>query len=60
MTLGLLQDASRVGIPYVWLQPGAEDEEVVEYIKTDEYLKDKVVYGGPCVLASGDAILSKL
>jgi len=60
VTLGVLQDAVATGIPYIWIQPGAEDAAVVEYIQQTDALKDKVVYGGPCVLASGENILSRL
>lgn len=44
-------------IPYIWIQPGAEDAAVVGFIDNSEYLRSRTVYGGPCVLASGDDIL---
>jgi len=56
VTLGLLEQVKALGIPKVWLQPGTNDENVTQYIK-DNGLTDKVVYGGPCVLAEGDGLL---
>lgn len=35
-------------------QPGAENDELIEYIKSmPEELQNKVVYGGPCILVEG-------
>lgn len=48
-----------LGIPALWLQPGADDETIVQYIQ-DNGLADKVIYGGPCVLVEGGAILESL
>ncbi|KAG8934537.1 hypothetical protein FRC03_010464 [Tulasnella sp. 419] len=59
VTLGVLKDAVAAKVPFVWIQPGAEDEAVVEYIKNTEGLSDKVVYGGPCVLVSGEELLEQ-
>ncbi|KAJ3513913.1 hypothetical protein NLJ89_g2687 [Agrocybe chaxingu] len=58
VTLGILQQAKELDVPALWLQPGAEDEAVVEYIK--ENLADRVIYGGPCILVQGDDIRSSL
>ncbi|KAG8997192.1 hypothetical protein FRB94_011139 [Tulasnella sp. JGI-2019a] len=57
ITLGALQEAETSRIPYIWIQPGAEDAAVIELIDNSEYLKARTVYGGPCILASGDEIL---
>lgn len=38
------------------LQPGAEDGDVVDYIKSNQWLKERTVYGGPCVLVLGDKL----
>ena len=46
-------------MPALWLQPGAEDEAVVKYIK-ENGLADKVIYGGPCILVEGDNIIQSL
>ncbi|KAI0688186.1 NAD-P-binding protein [Cytidiella melzeri] len=59
ITLGLLEQAKALGIPALWLQPGADDETIVSYIN-DNGLADKVIYGGPCVLQEGNALLASL
>ncbi|KAG8990273.1 hypothetical protein FRB94_013504 [Tulasnella sp. JGI-2019a] len=55
VTLGILKQAKALGVPAIWLQPGAEDDAVVEYVK--ENLNDSVILGGPCILVNGDGIL---
>jgi len=55
VTVGILKEAKALGIPAIWLQPGAEDAAVVEYVK--ENLSDNVVIGGPCILVNGDGLL---
>lgn len=59
ITFGLLEQAKALGIPALWLQPGADDETIVKFIN-DNGLTDKVIYGGPCVLAEGSNLLSSL
>jgi predicted CoA-binding protein len=59
VTLGILEQAKELSIPYLWLQPGAEDGDVLNYIK-ESGLSDRVIYGGPCILVHGDAIRSLL
>ncbi|KIK69221.1 hypothetical protein GYMLUDRAFT_35289 [Collybiopsis luxurians FD-317 M1] len=59
VTLGILEAAKQLEIPALWLQPGAEDDNVIEYIKANG-LQDKVVYGGPCVLVEGDKFRANL
>ncbi|KAI0335068.1 NAD(P)-binding protein [Cubamyces sp. BRFM 1775] len=59
VTLSVLEQAKTIGTPALWLQPGAEDEAVVSYIK-ENGLEDKVIYGGPCILVEGDGILRSL
>ena len=58
VTLELLEQAKALSIPALWLQPGAEDETVVKYIR--ENLADKAIYGGPCILVEGDSIIRSL
>jgi predicted CoA-binding protein len=58
VTLGLLQQARELNIPALWLQPGAEDDAVINYIHANG-LEDKVLYGGPCILVEGDGIRKK-
>ena len=36
VTLGILQQAKDLSIPALWIQPGAEDATVIEYIKDPE------------------------
>lgn len=59
ITLGLLDQAKALSIPALWLQPGAEDESVIAYIR-DNGLSDKVIFGGPCILVEGDGIIRSL
>jgi len=59
ITLGILQQAKELSTPALWLQPGAEDEAVVEYVKANG-LTDRVIFGGPCILAQGDNIIRSL
>ena len=56
VTLGILKEAKELSIRSYWLQPGAEDAEVVEYIK--ENLADRAIYGGPCILEEGDGVMA--
>ncbi|CDO69166.1 hypothetical protein BN946_scf185042.g68 [Trametes cinnabarina] len=59
VTLSILEQAKALGVPALWLQPGAEDEAVIAYIK-ENGLEDKTIYGGPCILVEGDGILRSL
>ncbi|KAL0579049.1 hypothetical protein V5O48_002942 [Marasmius crinis-equi] len=58
ITLEVLKKASELNVPSIWLQPGAEDATVIEFIDNSD-LKGKVVYGGPCVLVEGDSLRAK-
>lgn len=57
VTLAALRKAEDLGIPAVWIQPGASDEAVERYI-SENRLADKVIHGGPCILVHGDKLLS--
>ncbi|KAF9452781.1 NAD(P)-binding protein [Macrolepiota fuliginosa MF-IS2] len=59
VTLSVLKEAKELGVPTLWIQPGAEDAAVVEFIK-DNDLEERVIYGGPCLLVEGDRIKSLL
>ncbi|KZW01831.1 NAD(P)-binding protein [Exidia glandulosa HHB12029] len=59
VTLGVLREAKALGVPALWIQPGAEDAAVRSYIE-EAGLTDRVVLGGPCVLVLGDGILAGL
>lgn len=49
VTVGILEEAAKLGISKLWLQPGSEDEAVVK--KAEELgLANDLIYGGPCVL----------
>jgi uncharacterized protein len=47
VTLGVIEQAAALGIRHVWLQPGAEDSEVLS--RAAELGLD-VIAGGPCLL----------
>jgi len=59
VTLGILEQAKNLSVPALWLQPGAEDETVIQYIKDNE-LENRVIYGGPCLLVEGDGVKQSL
>lgn len=59
VTLGLLQQAIELNIPALWLQPGAEDDAVKNFIRVNG-LEDKVLFGGPCILVEGDGVRKSL
>ncbi|TFL07526.1 NAD-P-binding protein [Pterulicium gracile] len=56
VTIQILRQAKELKVPALWLQPGAEDEEVVDFV-TSNGLTDRVIYGGPCILVEGDSAL---
>lgn len=43
----ILQQADIIGIRRVWIQPGAESEEVIAYCEERCF---EAIYGGPCLL----------
>ncbi len=47
ITLGVLEDAARLGIAHLWLQPGAEDRHVLARAAE---LGLELIAGGPCLL----------
>jgi predicted CoA-binding protein len=57
ITLGIVQEAKKLNVPALWLQPGAEDDAVRGYVE-ENGLSDKVVYG--CVLVEGDKVMKSL
>ncbi|KAK7005992.1 NAD-P-binding protein [Favolaschia claudopus] len=59
VTLSILQAAIPLGVPAVWIQPGAADESVVNWVD-ENGLGGRVIYGGPCILVEGDSIRSLL
>jgi predicted CoA-binding protein len=59
ITLDILRQAKQRNTPALWIQPGAEDAAVVEYIK-ENGLSDRVIFRGPCILTQGDNILKSM
>lgn len=59
VTLKIVKEAKELGIPALWLQPGAEDDEVKRYVEEAD-LGDKVILGGPCILVDGPSVLRSL
>ncbi|KAF8977625.1 CoA-binding protein [Cyathus striatus] len=56
VTLSILEQAKDLSIPAIWIQPGAEDDVVIDYIKQNG-LSERVIYGGACLLVEGDDIV---
>lgn len=52
----MLEDAKKIGIENVWIQPGGEDEQVIEFINANTSVLN-VIYGGPCILVKGSSLL---
>ncbi|KAJ7028491.1 hypothetical protein C8F04DRAFT_963822, partial [Mycena alexandri] len=59
VTLSILEAALPLGVPAVWIQPGAADESVVGWVNKNG-MEGRVIYGGPCILVEGDGIRSML
>ncbi|RCH86891.1 hypothetical protein CU098_005088 [Rhizopus stolonifer] len=57
VTLNVLQEAKRLGFKSIWIQPGAEDSHVVEYVEKENDLQ--VIHSGPCLLVKGPSLLVK-
>jgi predicted CoA-binding protein len=49
ITSGTVKDAARLGIPYVWMQPGSEPREI------DASPGLEIVHGGPCIMVEFNA-----
>ncbi|KAJ7288410.1 CoA binding domain-containing protein [Mycena rebaudengoi] len=43
-TLEIVKQAKELGVYGLWLQPGAEDEEVVKFIEADTQFEERCVY----------------
>ncbi|KAI9276188.1 CoA-binding protein [Sporodiniella umbellata] len=57
VTLNVLRDAKRLGFKSIWIQPGAEDKSVVDFINEEKDLE--VIHSGPCLLVKGPILLTK-
>ncbi|EPQ28656.1 uncharacterized protein PFL1_03959 [Pseudozyma flocculosa PF-1] len=59
ISLGVVQDGINSGVGAFWLQPGAEDAELVSWVRSQsEQVQEKIIYGGPCILISGAQLAS--
>ncbi|KAF8070788.1 NAD(P)-binding protein [Lyophyllum atratum] len=58
VTLSLLKQARALSIPSIWIQPGAADKHVIDYIEENN-LSESVIWGGPCILQDGDHIIQR-
>lgn len=47
VTTGIVEQAARLGIRHLWMQPGAESEESIDKARE---LGLNVIHSGPCVL----------
>ncbi|KAK0546253.1 hypothetical protein OC846_002689 [Tilletia horrida] len=57
VSLGVVQSAVEQGINAIWLQPGAEDAALVDWIKSQpSNVQEKLIYGGPCILVKGQQL----
>jgi predicted CoA-binding protein len=54
-----LEKAKELAVPAIWLQPGAEDETVINWLH-ENGMEEKVIYGGPCILVEGDGVSTSL
>ncbi|KAJ7480057.1 NAD-P-binding protein [Mycena galericulata] len=59
VTLSILQAALPLGVPAVWMQPGAANESVAAWVK-ENGMEGRVIYGGPCILRDGDQLRRSL
>jgi len=59
VTLDVLKAAKELDVPAVWCQPGTTDDACETYIE-ENGMREKVIFGGPCVLVMGDGILGLL
>ncbi|KAJ7623586.1 NAD-P-binding protein [Roridomyces roridus] len=59
ITLGILKEAIPLGVPAVWIQPGAADAAVIDWLEKNG-AEDRVIHSGPCLLVSGDQLRSSL
>ncbi|PNY24216.1 Uncharacterized protein TCAP_05850 [Tolypocladium capitatum] len=64
VTVGVLEEAKKLGIPAVWMQPGTFDDSVLEFALADGAF-GSVVYGdggrgheGWCILVDGEAAMA--
>ena len=49
ITEKLVEDAARLGVPHVWMQPGAESAVA---LRRGQELGLEIIAGGPCILVA--------
>ena len=47
VTESIVEQASSLGVKHIWLQPGSESQQAVDWAEQQGI---NVIYGGPCVL----------
>lgn len=52
-TLAVLQQCAELGLRRVWVQPGAEDAAVLEYLNSGDL---QFRAGGPCIMVETSAL----
>jgi len=57
ITLSVIKEAVELGVPAIWLQPDTDDEAVREFAS---HHANTIIYGGPCILVSGDELLKEV
>ncbi|CAM9850186.1 unnamed protein product, partial [Ectocarpus sp. 12 AP-2014] len=53
VTLGVVEEAGRLGVKKLWLQPGSENDEVCDVIRDSDAESElglQIIHGEPCVL----------
>lgn len=56
ITIKLLEQAKAQGIPAIWIQPGAADQDCINYV-TNNAMADRVLWQGECLWRDGDGVL---
>ncbi|MCP4600858.1 MAG: CoA-binding protein [Proteobacteria bacterium] len=49
ITLNVVEEALKLGVRHIWMQPGAENKEAIEKAESAGAI---VIHGGPCVLVA--------
>jgi predicted CoA-binding protein len=49
VTGSIIEQAGRLGVKHVWLQPGAESQQAIQIAREFDM---NLIYGGPCVLVT--------
>ncbi|KAH0828128.1 hypothetical protein J3R83DRAFT_3800 [Lanmaoa asiatica] len=59
ITIKLLEQAKAQSVPAIWIQPGATDQDCVDYI-TNNGMADYVLWQGECLWRDGDGVLRNM